>query len=184
MAMLECESDLTVAKLNNATLSWVEFEYHGKLHSEINTTPMARYLNDPNVGRECKETTQQLREAFYIQVDRKQRRSDGSFSLEGKRFEIPSQYRHLDILTIRYARWDLSNIILIDLRSNVVLCALYPQDKSANASGLRRAFKEPNVIMAASSNTPVATAPLLKALMAEYAATGQPPAYIPKDEDK
>lgn len=185
IAMLEGESELTLAKLNNATLAWIEIEYHRKLHSEIGTTPMARYLDDPNVGRTCKESTQQLCDAFCIQVNRKQRRSDGTFSLDGKRFEIPSQYRHLSELTIRYARWNLSHIVLVDPHNNLVLCALYPQDKSANASGLRRTFKEPNTMATPNPiDKPIGTAPLLKALMADYAATGMPPAYVSKDEDK
>jgi len=39
---------------------------------------------------------------------RKQRRSDGTASLDGQRFEIPSRYRRLDEIHLRYARWDLT----------------------------------------------------------------------------
>jgi transposase InsO family protein len=177
MAMLEGETELSLNMLNEATIAWVEFEYHRKLHSEIDSTPLERYLKDPNVGRVCLDSTS-LKQAFMTQVIRTQRRSDCTFSLEGKRFEVPSLYRHLEHLHIRYSRWDLSNILLIDPHNNCVLCMLYPLDKSENASGIRRAFEKQETTMA--STTKIGMAPLLKDLIAQYAATGIPPAYLPK----
>ena len=180
MAMLEGVEEITLSLLNEATIAWVEFEYHRKLHSEIAATPLDRYLQGPDVGRPSPNSAA-LRYAFCTQVHRKQRKSDGSFSLDGKRFEVPSQYRHLDILHIRYARWDLSVVTLVDPHSNTALSTLYPQDKSANANGLRRAFTQQSH-HDASNLTTVSTgiAPLLKELMAEFSATGLPPAYLPK----
>ncbi len=179
IAMLEGETELKLPMLNEATIAWVEFEYHRKRHSEIACTPLERYLKDPNVGRVCPDSII-LRQAFCIQIHRKQRRSDGTFSLEGKRFEVPSQYRHLEILNIRYARWDLSNILLIDPHSHLVLCMLYPQDKSENSSGIRRAF-ETQESHSVTTKTEIGIAPLLKDLIAQYAATGLPPVYLPKE---
>lgn len=181
MAMLEGVDEISLQLLNEATLAWIEFEYHRKIHSEIGCTPLERYLNDPNVGREC-PNQQTLRDAFCIAVSRKQRRSDGTISLEGKRFEIPSSYRHQEYLTIHYARWDLSYILLVDPKTKQPLCALHPQDKSANAGGLRRTIQSQ---AERHENSPLASggiAPLLKELIAEYAATGLPPAYQPKGE--
>lgn len=183
LAMLEGEPELTLSRLNQATIPWIELEYHQKLHSEIGCTPLERYLKDDDVGRPCPDTAT-LRHAFCNQVTRKQRKSDGSFSLDGKRFEVPSQYRHIPKLSIRYARWDLSQVSLVDqYNDNAILCPLYPQDKSANASGLRRALE-------AHQDTPIAgdikksgIAPLLNELIAEYAATGLPMPYNPKGED-
>jgi len=40
LAMLEGETELSLAKLNQATMPWIEFEYHRKLHSEIGCTPL------------------------------------------------------------------------------------------------------------------------------------------------
>lgn len=51
MAMLENEPELTLAMLNNATIAWIEFEYHRKIHSEIASTPLTRYLTGNNVIR-------------------------------------------------------------------------------------------------------------------------------------
>jgi putative transposase len=51
MAMLENEPELTLQLLNEATISWIEFEYHRKVHSELSVTPLERYLQNPHVGR-------------------------------------------------------------------------------------------------------------------------------------
>jgi putative transposase len=182
MAMLEGEPELTLQQLNNATIAWFELEYHRKIHSELNCTPLMHYLKGPDVGRPCPDTAS-LRHAFCMQSTRTQRRSDGTLSIMGKRFEVPSQYRHLKILKIQYARWDLSHVTLVDPHSHALLSTLYPQDKSANASGMRRTLPpqenaESNVNLIPAPAAGIA--PLLKDLMAEYAATGLPPAYLPK----
>ncbi len=180
MAMLEGEAELTLPLLNEATIAWVEFEYHRKRHSEIGSTPLDRYLQSKSVGRPCPDTTL-LTRAFCAQVKRRQRRSDGTFTLEGCRFEIPNQYRHLEELHVRYARWDKRCAYLVDPHSQTCVATLYPQDKSTNADGVRRTLVQ-------AENKPqheVPTdgiAPLLKSLMAEYAATGLPPAYLQKGE--
>ena len=62
----------------------------------------------------------------------------------------------------------------------MILCALYPLDKAANADGRRRRLAPPAPPMPldpAPSTSPIA--PLLRKLMADYAATGLPPAYLP-----
>lgn len=181
MAMLEGEADLTLTLLNEATIAWVEFEYHRKLHSEISTTPMERYLQGANVGRPCPDTVI-LNRTFCAEVKRKQRRSDGTFTIHGCRFEVPSQYRHLEVLHVRYARWDLSTAILIDPHHNACLSILYPQDKSANADALRRTFNSDTEQSEQKTQQSSGIAPLLKKLMAEYAATGLPPAYLSKKD--
>jgi hypothetical protein len=84
---------------------------------------------------------------------------------------------------VRYARWDLGAVDLIDPRTDVTLCALYPLDKTANADGRRRRL-EPAAAPARLDPVPSAStiAPLLQQLMAEYAATGLPPAYLPSPD--
>jgi transposase InsO family protein len=182
MAMLEGEADLTLSLLNNATQAWVELEYHRKVHSEIAATPLDRYLNGKNVGRDCPSVTV-LKQAFCDEVIRVQRRSDGTLTINGCRFEIPSQYRHLQKLTVRYAAWNLSSAILIDPHTSTVLTTLYPQDKSKNAEGFRRTLQNENTPAHATPSTGIA--PLLKELMTQYSATGLPPAYlIPEEKDK
>lgn len=176
MAMLEGEETLTLEELNHATQAWVEQEYHRTHHSEIGTTPLTHYLAGPNVGRICPSTTT-LTAAFRIEAPRRQRRSDGTLSLEARRFEIPARYRHLSVVHVRYARWDLSRVDLIEERSGVILCALQPLDKSANADGERSRLTPAAIDL---SPTPAAgMAPLLRQMLADYASTGLPPAYLP-----
>jgi transposase InsO family protein len=181
MAMLEGDTSLTLGALNLATQAWVEQEYHRSHHSEIGTTPLARYLAGPNVRRDCPDTLV-LTGAFRIEVKRRQRRSDGTVSLAGTRFEIPSLYRHLADVHLRYARWDLSRVCLVEPRTGVVLCAVKPLDKSANADGNRRRLSPAAIDL--SPLEPSGMAPLLRQLLADYSSSGLPPAYLPTtDQD-
>jgi putative transposase len=173
LAMLEGEANLTLEQLNLATQAWITQEYHRTVHSELGQTPMQRFLAGPSVARDC-PGSDALRDAFRIEVKRKQRRSDGTVSLEGQRFEIPSRYRGFEQIHLRYARWDFSRVDLIDARSGQILCPIRPLDKAANADALRRRLDP-----ATTSNL---SAPLLKQMMADYAATGLPPAYLPTPE--
>ena len=176
MAMLEGEESLTLDLLNQATQAWVEQEYHRTHHSEIDTTPLNRYLAGPDVRRGCPDTAT-LRAAFRVEVIRRQRRSDGTVSLAGERFEIPARYRHLTTVHLRYARWDLTQVDLVDARAGAILCPVKPLDKSANADGERRRLAP--VATDLSPLPPAGIAPLLRQLLTDYAATGLPPAYLP-----
>lgn len=179
LAMLEGHEGLTLALLNEATQAWVELEYNRERHSEIGAPPLTRFLAGPEVLRPS-PTSDQLRAAFMAEETRIQRRSDGTASIKGRRFEIPSRYRHLERLVIRYASWDLSRVYLVDERTGAVLCQLFPLDRARNADGLRRTLP-PLVEAPATPTAAPGIAPLLKKLMADYAATGLPPAYLPKD---
>jgi hypothetical protein len=110
-------------------------------------------------------------------VERKQRRSDGTVSLDGARFEIPSRYRHLERVNLLYARWDLTRVDLVDPRTGAILCPVKPLDKSANANSQRRRLFPANTDLSPlpSSGLPA----LMTELLADYAATGVPPAYLP-----
>jgi transposase InsO family protein len=178
LAMMEDVPDLTLGALNDATQAWVEHEYNRKVHSETGAAPITRFLAGPDVSRPSPDSAA-LRLAFTKTEKRSQRRSDGTVSVEARRFEIPARYRHLERVVLRYASWDLSLIHLVDEREDKVLCRLYPLDRERNASGQRRLLEplaEPGI-------TPVTgLPPLLAQLLAKQAATGLPPAYLPKDE--
>lgn len=176
MAMLEGEAALTLDCLNQATQAWVEQEYHRTIHAEIGATPLARYLDGPNVRRDSPDAAT-LGAAFRIEVARRQRRSDGTVSLAAQRFEIAARYGHLPVVHLRYARWDLSRVDLVDPRSGAILCPVKPLDKSANADAQRRRLAP--VTSELSPLAPSGIAPLLRQLLADYAATGLPPAYLP-----
>lgn len=182
LAMLETEPTLTLAGLNQATQAWVEMEYNRKVHSELAQTPLERFVKDRDVGRRC-PPTHELALAFTRQITRRQRRSDGTISIEGVRFEVPSRYGHLPTVTVRVALWNLREAHLCDPVSGQALCRLFPQDKARNADGQRRSRQSPCAPDAATAAPPsTGMAPLLRKLIADYAATGLPPAYIPKTE--
>jgi hypothetical protein len=182
--MLENCKNLTLGQLNEATQAWGELDYNRKVHSEIAQTPLQRYLAGQDVGRRCPDD-EVLRQAFTASCSRVQRRSDGTITVEGVRFEVPSPYRHLPRLTVRYASWDLSQAYLADPRSGQVIGRIYPLDKQRNADGLRRTqapLANDVGTLPVEAEPGEAMAPLLRKLVAEYAATGLPPAYLPKDE--
>ena len=186
MEMLDGFADLTLDFLNEATQAWSEIEYNRKPHREMSTSPVERFAHAPDVLRPS-PSSQALREAFRLQTTRRQRRSDGTISLEGVRFEIPSRYRHFRDVAVRYARWDLARVDLVDPRGGTILAPLYPLDRTANADGQRLLFETD------SGHAPVAEdaddhlpgdkqlPPLLKRILEEYSATGMPPAYLPKN---
>lgn len=178
MPMLDGVRDLTLDFLNEATQAWVEFEYNRKVHSEIGVAPLTRYLEGPDVGRPS-PASEELRLAFTTQVLRTQRKSDGTLTVEGIRYEVPSAYRHLERVGVRYASWDLSFVHLADPKSGTVLCRLFPVDKARNAEGKRRVLTPGPLAIPPRPTAPTGPAPLLAQLIAEYAATGLPPAYVP-----
>ena len=186
LPMLESEKALTLPLLNHATQAWVELEYHRTPHSELADTPLNVALQASNVGRPAPDS-ETLRHTFRKEERRTQRRSDGTITVGGVRFELPSRYRALLRPTVRFARWDLSTIDLVDPRHDTILCQLYPLDKRKNADRKRRPL-EPLALADEPAPESVqesdefamagGIAPLLQNMMARYAATGLPPAYL------
>lgn len=179
LAMLEGERELTLALLNEATQAWVEQEYHRAVHGELGQTPIDRALAGPTVVRPS-PSTDELRRVFKVQLTRAQRRSDGTLSVQGVRFEVPGRYRSLVRCTVRVARWDLSSVDLVDPHTGVHLATLLPLDKQRNADGRRRALRIASE--SREDTAPSGIAPRLRELMREYAATGLPPAYLIKHD--
>lgn len=185
LPMLEAEQVLTLALLNRATQAWAEQEYHRTRHSELSATPLEVAQQAPSVVRPTPDT-QSLRRAFRTQETRTQRSSDGTISVGGIRFEIPARYRTVRRPTVRFARWNLSNIDMVDAYTGAILCPLYPLDKRSNADGRRRVIldsseRSPTTPSKATRET-AGIAPHLQQLMQDYAATGVPPAYLPMTE--
>lgn len=180
LAMLEGHRNLTLDLLNEATHAWVAYEYNRKFHTELGCTPLERFTEGPYVGRECPASVE-LRRAFRIEKRRTQRRSDGTISLHGRRFEVPSRFRHIRRIHVRYARWDLTSVDMVDERTGAVLAPLYPLDKVANADGVRKTMEPlPDSALATTDEPPPdGIAPLLQELMEQAKATGLPPAYVP-----
>lgn len=123
MEMLDGLAELTLDFLNEATQAWSEIEYNRAVHRETSSSPVERFAHSPDVLR-ASPVSSVLREAFRLETMRRQRHSDGTISLEGVRFEIPSRYRHFSDLAVRYARWDLGRVDLVDPRGGTVLAPL------------------------------------------------------------
>jgi putative transposase len=167
--------------LNRATLAWVEQEYNRRLHNEIGTTPLNRLLQGPDVSRQAPDSDK-LCVAFTVRETRSQRKSDGTIQIKGIRFEIPSRFRHFKKLYIRYQSWDLSRAWLVDARTDNMLSCIYPQDKIKNADGHRRAMESVGQMVTNPVTDLDPIPPLLRKILSDFAATGLPPAYIPKKE--
>jgi putative transposase len=184
MKMLEGVSELTLALLNEATQAWVEIEYNRAEHRETECAPVERFAHAPDVLRDS-PSSESLRDAFRLETARRQRHSDGTISLEGVRFEVPARYRHFREVRVRYARWDLGRVDLVDPHNGAILAPVYPLDKSANSDG-RRALVEPSADAVATDRSAEGgrksdpLPPLLQRIVQEYSATGMPPAYLPK----
>ena len=186
LAMLDAVPNLTLTQLNEASFAWVEHEYHQSVHRELNgSTPLQRFMAGPSVLRDCPDS-ETLRKHFRVEVKRTQRRSDGTVSLDAVRFEIPQVFAHLRVLHLRYARWDRSQADIVDPRTGIIQATIHPLDKTRHADGRRRQITKPTGL----SSRPVATLkgsttpqgdphpPLMRQLLAQFAATGLPCAYL------
>jgi putative transposase len=180
LAMLENHRDLSLPFLNQASLAWAEMEYHHAIHSEINEPPLSRWLNGPSVARPC-FPVDELKQAFSDRQGRNQRMTDGTLSVKGVRFEVPARFRHMRRLYLRYASWDLTHVWLVDERTEAVLARIYPLDKVRNSDGFRGVVEPLPDDLTGGEQPKTGIAPLLRKLMTDYAATGLPPAYIPKE---
>ena len=182
VAMLSGVEPLTLKFLNRTTQAWVEMEYNRSRHEEIGKSPLERLLQGPEISRPG-PGSDLLRMAFTARETRKQRHSDGTLQIGGVRFEVPGRFRHLDQMHVRYRSWDLSFAYLVDERTGIQLATIYPQDKERNGRGLRRLLSVPDHSPAlTASDEPIP--PLLRRLLNDYAATGLPAGYLPKDEHR
>lgn len=170
---------ITLDELNRATIAWVEQEYNRSVHSQTGEPPMARFLAGPSVMRPCPDAAA-LRAVFRAEERRTQRRSDGTIIIGGARFEVPQSLRHLSQLTVRFARWDLGRVDVVDERTGAVVAPLYPLDRAKNADSQRR------VVEGASNARPPAgeVAPLLQKLITDYESMGLPPAFLSQTHDE
>ena len=176
IAMLEGVRDLDLKTLNDATTAWVEHDYNRTPHEGIDTTPLDRLRSAHSDGRES-PSMERLRAVFREEHVRTQRRGDGTISVLGVRFEVPSHYRHIELVHVRAARWDLSRVTMVDPRHGTALVDLFPLDKQRNADGHRKAVDPTRTL----DEEPAATgiAPHLQRLMDRAAQTGLPAAYLP-----
>lgn len=180
IAMLSRMESLSLAYLNQVTQAWVEMEYNKSRHDEIHMTPLQCMLDGKDVSRPAPEPDQ-LQFAFTDCESRKQRLSDGTISLNGIRFEIPSRFNHIQRLYVSFCFWDKSVAWLVDKRTGNKLAVIYPQDKIKNASAIRRIKSEPEGIHPGHETLTGSEPALLRKLLCDYAETGMPFAYLPME---
>lgn len=181
MAMLEGEGELTLRLLNEATMAWVEMDYHRRIHSETGQTPLQRFLEGPEVSRPT-PSPEELRMAFTVETVRALRRSDCTISIEGHRYEVPSAFRHLKHINVRYAHWNLSQVFQVNAQTGGVIGRILPRDQEKNADGRRRIMSP--ITQPWQAPTQTGMAPLLRQNVRDYTASGLPMGYLPKDEDQ
>jgi len=178
LELLRGVNNLKLMFVNQAAQAWAEQDYQRRNHSEIKTTPLQRMLNGPDVSRPVPHSDL-LRLAFTRRLKRTPRRSDATVSVDGIRYELPVRFAHLRSVILRSAGWDKSTMTLVDPDTDAPLVRLLPLDKAKNASKMRRRIHHPATDAPSTSNVLPA---LLRKWMADYAATGLPPAYLPKEE--
>lgn len=178
MCLLDAEPNLRLEKLNFATTAWAEMEYNNRLHSGMKMTPLERWIGGSSVMRAAPEAGS-LRRAFRREVVRRVRHSDGTFTVDGIRFEVPSQYRALESVTVHYAQWDLSLIDLVDPKTKAIIAPIYPLDLERNSAGIRPAL--PQAALPRATPKPPK---LLERYIEDYSASGNPTPYIPLEEEK
>lgn len=180
LELLRGIEDLKLSFINQAACAWVEQDYHRKEHKEIRTPPLQRMLTGPDVSRSAPDSDF-LRLAFTRRITRTPRRSDATVVVDGIRYELPVRFAHLRQVILRASSWDKSRMTLVDADTEAALARLLPQDKTRNASGMRRAIGTDDRIPHVCS-TEQAMPALLRQWLADYAATGLPPAYLPMEE--
>ena len=180
LELLRGVENLKLSFVNRSAQAWIEQDYQRKKHREIKTPPLQRMLNGHDVSRPTPKSDI-LHLAFTRRIQRSPRRSDGTVTVDGIRYELAARFAHLHKVILRTARWDKSRMTLVDPNTDAPLARLLPQDKTKNASARRRVINSnPDIPASNSSDDPLPA--LLRQWLAEYAATGLPPAYLPKEE--
>lgn len=180
LELLRGMDNLKLSFINQAAQAWVEQDYHRGYHKEIQTTPLQRMLSGHSVSRPAPDRDT-LRLAFTRRIQRTPRRSDATVTVDGIRYELPTRFAHLRQVILLAPGWDKSRMDLIDAATDAPLARLLPQDKAKNASGLRRVIGD-HPAQAPVASPDDALPALLHQWLSDYAATGLPPAYLPKEE--
>ena len=179
MAMIDPDNPLDLATLNSWTQAWITSDYHQRIHRDIATTPLQRLRTSPSLGRPCPEADR-LRFVFQTRITRSQRQSDHTVAVDTVRFQVPSPWHHLDRVTLRYARWDLSRVDLVDpARPQVSLAMLRPVDRVSNARRPRRKTR----IQVPAPAGPRPMPPYLEQMLEEQQAQGGIASWLPFDEE-
>jgi putative transposase len=142
------EEPLSLEKLNAALASWLETDYHARVHASTGQTPLERYLAHLSLLRPA---TRDLRDYFRTAVRRKVDK-DRTVSLNGKIYEAPLGLIG-KMVTLLFHDQDLSRIeVLFDETSHGFLLPL----NAAINSRVRRTARQQTVL---TPEAPSATKP-------------------------
>lgn len=162
MHMIPQNQPITLAELNRYTTAWILQDYHKSIHSELKETPENVFFNAQRV-LERRVSKEMMDRAFRHKITRQVHKGTGSVQVDGVRFQLPKAYRHLKSVVLRYARWNLSSIELVDSQSGVHVSDLYPVNKALNAMG-RRGELHPEEAPVEQKNEPSGPSPHLERL--------------------
>ena len=181
MAMLEGEPELTLELLNRATQAWVEHEYHRICTTRSSRRQLERWLAGPSVGRPC-PSTDELRRAFRMELTRKQRTERRHHHRRGRPLRGPLRLPHAPAAhRPRRALGPVQRRPRRPAPRHPPRHALPRRQGEERRPSTPRARRRQPLAPPPGAPRPSGIAPLLRELMAEYAATGLPPAYLPHD---
>lgn len=84
-------SELTLDSLNQSFKTWLQGEYHHKVHSTTGETPMNRYINDiPNVKR--KEISESESDKYFYQTIYRTVKNDSTVTIDNIVYEVHTKY--------------------------------------------------------------------------------------------
>jgi len=86
---LDPDQLISVEAFDHAFASWIDTDYHRRVHSSLGTTPLARFL-DTATPRQW-VTRQQLELIFHRTIHRKVRK-DCTVSINGQRYEVGAEW--------------------------------------------------------------------------------------------
>ncbi len=87
--VLDPEGLASIDALNSAFASWLDNDYHRRVHSSLGVTPLARFLDCKRPKRWV--SRQEIDFHFYCTLKRKVR-SDCTVSVNGVRYEAPAEW--------------------------------------------------------------------------------------------
>ena len=126
--MLSNVDNLSLDFLNRASLAWVEQEYNRAENEEMKAAPINEYIEVKDVTRPSPDE-EKFKFSFTRPETRKQRKTDGTIKLQ---FEIPSRFRHIQKLHLRYQSWDFkSNTLKLNcsIRFSLLSCFMSGKGK-------------------------------------------------------
>ncbi len=89
LAAVDSEALVSIDALNAAFATWLDSDYHRRVHSGIKTTPLARFLDSSRPRRWVSRC--EIDHHFYCTLKRKVR-SDCTVSVKGVRYETPPEF--------------------------------------------------------------------------------------------